>query len=131
MSHASWPSLGINSSASFSSTILQEEAKLRWDSDEELKRVSLDLLRLQKWGLIIGLIILNAVLIWVGWTYWQVYYLFIVLLSSNTMLQAFMILCIVLNFLFRKVLCTFWQPKEIIPVEPEKLVLLLHNETHQ
>ena len=45
--------------------------------------------------------------------------------------SGFMILCIVLNFLFRKVLCTFWQPKEIIPVEPEKLVLLLHNETHQ
>ncbi|KAK5989726.1 Chitin synthase 5-like protein [Cladobotryum mycophilum] len=130
---ASWPSLGLNSNASFTSSILQEEAKLRWDSDEELKKVSKSLLRLQKWSLICGLLMLNGGLIYIGWTYWQVYYLFIVLLSSNTMLQGAMIVCILLHFFVTRVLCFCWRPKEIIPDEPEKLVLLLpcYNETHQ
>jgi chitin synthase len=130
--HVSWPSQGNDSSASFTSSILQEEAKLRWDSDEELKRVSKDLLRLQKYGLIFGLLALNAVLIYVAWTYFEVYYLFIVLLSSNTMLQSFMILCIILHFLVTRILCFCFRPKEIIPDEPEKMVLLLpcYNETY-
>lgn len=130
--HVSWPSQGNDSSASFTSSILQEEAKLRWDSDEELKRVSKDLLRLQKYGLIFGLLALNAVLIYVAWTYFEVYYLFIVLLSSNTMLQSFMIVCIILHFLVTRVFCFCFRPKEIIPDEPEKMVLLLpcYNETY-
>lgn len=132
-SHAcSWQS-GVDSNASFSSSIQQEEAKLRWNSDEELKRVSKSLLRLQKWSLIAGLAILNGALIYVAWTYWQVYYLFIALLSSNTVLQAAMILGIVAHFLVTRVLCVCIRPKEIIPDEPEKMVLLLpcYNETHE
>jgi chitin synthase len=131
--HVSWPSQGIDSSASFSSSILQEEAKLRWDSDEELKRVSKSLLRLQKYGLIVGLVGLNAALIYVAWTYFEVYYLFIVLLSSNTMLQFCMIVCILLHYFITHILCFCWRRKEIIPDEPEKMVLLLpcYNETHE
>lgn len=132
-SHAcSWQS-GVDSNASFSSSLLQEEAKLRWNSDEELKRVSKSLLRLQKWSLITGLVILNAALIYVAWTYWQVYYLFIVLLSSNTVLQAAMILCIVAHFLVTRVFCFCIKRKEIVSDEPEKMVLLLpcYNETHE
>ena len=106
---------------------------MRWNSDEELKRVSKSLLRLQKWSLIAGLAILNGALIYVAWTYWQVYYLFIALLSSNTVLQAAMILGIVAHFLVTRVLCVCIRPKEIIPDEPEKMVLLLpcYNETHE
>jgi chitin synthase len=131
--HLSWPSQGQDSSASFTSSILQEEAKLRWDSDEELKRVSKDLLRLQKYGLIFGLVAINAVLIYVAWTYFEVYYLFIVLLSSNTILQSAMIACIMLHFLVTRVLCFCFRKKEVIPDEPEKMVLLLpcYNETHE
>lgn len=128
----SWQS-GVDSNASFSSSIQQEEAKLRWNSDEELKRVSKLLLRLQKWSLITGLVILNGGLIYVAWTYWQVYYLFIVLLSSNTVLQAAMILCIVAHFLVTQVFCFCVKRKEVIPNDPEKMVLLLpcYNETHE
>ncbi|POR37525.1 Chitin synthase 8 [Tolypocladium paradoxum] len=129
----SWPSQGTESNLSFTSSILQEEAKLRWDSEEELKRVSKSLLRLQKWSLIVGLLLLNGGLIYVALKYWQVYYVFIVLLSSNTVLQAAMIACIIGHFLITKVLCFFWQPKEVIPESPEKMVMLLpcYNETHE
>lgn len=112
---------------------MQEEAKLRWDSDEELKSVSKELLRIQKWSLIVGLLLINAALIYLGWTYYQVYYLFIVLLSSNTMLQSFMIVCIIGHFIFTRLLCFWRRRKEVIPDEPEKLVMLLpcYNETSE
>jgi chitin synthase len=126
-------SLGIDSAASFSSSILQEEAKLRWDSEEELKKVSKTLLRLQKWSLIIGLLLVNGVLIYVAWKYFQLYYLFIILLSSNTMLQTFMMAAIIANAIGRRIIPWYFNTKEIIPEEPEKLVLLLpcYNETHR
>jgi chitin synthase len=131
--HVSWPSQGHDSNASFTSSVLQEEAKLRWDSDEELKRVSKDLLRLQKYSLIFGLLAINAVLIYVAWTYFEVYYLFIVLLSSNTVLQSAMIVCVIAHFLVTRVLCFCFRAKEIVPDEPEKMVMLLpcYNETHE
>jgi chitin synthase len=118
--------------ASFSSSILQEEAKVRWDSETELRKVSKSLLRLQKWSLIIGLCSINGILIYVAWKYSQVYYVFIVLLSSNTMLQAVMILCILAYFLIIKVLCACRRKKEKVPESPEKLVMLLpcYNETY-
>lgn len=75
---------------------------------------------------------LNAALIYVALTYWQVYYLFIVLLSSNTMLQAVMIICIVAHFIVTRVLCgCCLKREEVIPDEPEQMVLLLpcYNET--
>ncbi|KOS21677.1 Chitin synthase 6 [Escovopsis weberi] len=130
---SSLQSLGADSNASFTSSILQEEAKLRWDSDEELKRVSKELLRIQKWSLIVGLLMLNAALIYIGWTYWQVYYLFIILLSSNTMLQGVMILCIILHFVYTRCRDFFFGRKEIVPDTPEKMVMLLpcYNETYQ
>lgn len=110
---------------------MQEEAKLRWDSDVELQRMSKTLLQMQKWGLICGLLIINGALIYAALTYWQVYYLFIVLLSSNTVLQAFMIFCIVGNCIWNKVLCGWRKKKGEIPEEPEKMVMLLpcYNET--
>ena len=56
VTHASWlTNNGNESNLSFTSSIMQEEAKLRWDSDEELKKMSKGMLRLQKWSLIIGL----------------------------------------------------------------------------
>ncbi|RFU76663.1 glycosyltransferase family 2 [Trichoderma arundinaceum] len=123
----------VDSAASFSSSILQEEAKLRWDSEEELKKVSKTLLRLQKWSLIIGLLLVNGALIYVAWKYFQMYYLFIILLSSNTMLQTFMMGAIIANAIGRRVIPCWLGKKEIIPEEPEKMVLLLpcYNETHQ
>lgn len=109
----------------------QEEAKLRWDADEELKRMSKTLLCMQKWSLITGLCIINAALIYSALTFWQVYYLFIILLSSNTVLQALMIVCIVGSFLWNKVFCACRKRKETMPEVPEKMVLLLpcYNET--
>lgn len=95
--------------------------------------MSKNLLRLQKWGLIIGLLLLNATLIYVAWTYWQVYYIFIVLLSSNTVLQAGMILAILVHYVCTHILCFCWRRKEIVPDQPEKMVLLLpcYNETQE
>lgn len=128
---ASWNSHGADSDISFSSAVRQEEAKLRWDADEELKRISKTLLCLQKWSLITGLCIINGVLIYAALHFWQVYYLFIVLLSSNTALQAFMIVCIVGTCLWKKLCCGCRKRKETAPEEPEKMVLLLpcYNET--
>lgn len=134
VTHASWlTNNGNESNSSFTSSIMQEEAKLRWDSDEELKKMSKGILRLQKWSLIIGLAAINGTLIYVGWKYYQVYYFFLVLLSSNTVLQTFMCLCIMLHWFCVNVLCFWWKPKENIPAEPEKMVLLLpcYNETYQ
>src|SRR5699024_10435945 len=113
VSHISWQDTG--SSASFTSSLLQEDAKAHWDSEFELRSVSRILLRLQKWGLIIGLVCLNATLIYVAWAFWQVYYLFILLLSANTVMQAFMICGIILHFLATRLLrcgCG-WPRKEV------------------
>ncbi|TFA98044.1 Chitin synthase 8 [Trichoderma ghanense] len=124
-------SLGIVSASSFSSSIQQEEASLRWDSDFELKKVSKSLLMLQKWGLILGLLCINGVLIFLALRFHQLYYLFIVLLSSNTMLQALMMVAIVGMAILRRCVPCYFGRKETIPEEPEKLVLLLpcYNET--
>lgn len=80
-----------------------------------------------------GLLLLNGGLIYVALEFWQVYYVFIVLLSSNTVLQAAMIACIIGHFLVTRVLCFYWRPKEVIPESPEKMVMLLpcYNETHE
>ncbi|KJZ76504.1 hypothetical protein HIM_04233 [Hirsutella minnesotensis 3608] len=131
VTQASWPSQGAESNISFTSSLQQEEAKLRWDSEEELKRVSKDLLRLQKYGLIAGLVLLNGALIFVSLRFWQVYYLSIVLLSTNTALQAFMIVCILVHFLLTKGVGLCWRRKEEKPENPEKMVMLLpcYNET--
>ncbi|KAF7561603.1 hypothetical protein G7046_g2549 [Stylonectria norvegica] len=133
ITHASWLSQGLDSNLSFTSSILQEEAKLRWDSDDELKKMSKNLLRLQKWSLICGLLMINGVLIYVAWTYWQVYYIFIVLLSSNTVLQSAMIFCIMLHYFITRMLCFWRKRKEVIPDEPEKMIMLLpcYNETYE
>ncbi|WAO96947.1 Chitin synthase [Fusarium falciforme] len=132
--NASWRIQGgTESNLSFTSSILQEEAKLRWDSDKELKKMSKSMLMLQKWSLILGLVMLNGALIYTGWKYYQVYYFFLVLLSSNTVLQSTMCICIILHWFCTRILCFFWRPNEIIPGEPEKLVMLLpcYNETYE
>lgn len=99
----------------------------------ELKKVSKSLLCLQKWSLLLGLVLVNAALIYVGWTYSQMHYLFLVLLSSNTVLQSAMIICIMGHYIFTRLLCCFLRRKEVVPETPEKMVLLLpcYNETHQ
>ncbi|KAK4540365.1 hypothetical protein LTR36_009322 [Oleoguttula mirabilis] len=128
------PSLrSANSSASFSSSILQEEAKLRWDSEKELKSVSKLLLQLQKWSLIAGIICINTALIYTALEIWQVYYLFIILLSANTMLQAFMIICIVTHYIVTHLYRLIWKPKANRPEQSEPMVMLLpcYNETLQ
>ncbi|KAK1249669.1 hypothetical protein MKX08_009672 [Trichoderma sp. CBMAI-0020] len=126
-------SLGIDSTASFTSSILQEEARLRWDSKVELEKVSKTLLTLQKWLLILVLLTVNGILIWISYTYFQLYYLFIILLSSNTTLQLFMMACILANWIGRRIMPCCFGKKEIIPAELEKMVLLLpcYNETHE
>ncbi|ROT38087.1 hypothetical protein SODALDRAFT_181299 [Sodiomyces alkalinus F11] len=129
--HASWLSRGNDSSASFQSSVQMEEAKPRWDSDSELKQVSKSLLRLQKWALLVGLCIINGVLIWVSVTYHEAWVLFIILLSSNTILQFLMILCIIAHFLVTRVFCFYFFRKEHKPEHPERMVMLLpcYNET--
>ncbi|KAG5988916.1 hypothetical protein E4U54_004497, partial [Claviceps lovelessii] len=89
--------------------VCQEEAKLRWDAEEELKRVSKELLRLQKWALIIGLLILNSTLITLSLLLPQAIYLFLVLLSCNTMLQAGMVVCITAHALWTGVILRGWR----------------------
>ena len=63
------------SQATFVSTISQEKEQLKWDADKELKRTSKMLLKMQKWSLSIGLLVINGVLIWVAVHYPQAYYL--------------------------------------------------------
>lgn len=133
ITHASWLSQGVDSNLSFTSSIMQEEAKLRWDSDEELKKMSKEVLRLQKWALISGLVMLNAALIYVGYRYSeQAHWFFLVLLSSNTMLQSLMCIGIILHWFVTHVLLFWLRPKENIPDQPEKMVMLLpcYNETY-
>lgn len=133
VTHASWLSQGVDSNLSFTSSIMQEEAKLRWDSDEELKKMSKEVLRLQKWALISGLAMLNAALIYVGYMYSeQAHWFFLVLLSSNTMLQSLMCIGILLHWFVTHVLLFWLRPKENIPDQPEKMVMLLpcYNETY-
>jgi chitin synthase len=95
--------------------------------------VSKSLLCFQKWSLILGLCSINGALIYVGWEYHQIYYIFIILLSSNTMLQATMIICIIGYFLFTRVICFCKRKEEKKPETPEKMVMLLpcYNETHK
>lgn len=125
-------SLATNSS--FSSTITQEEAKVRWDSDEQLKRVSKTMLRFQKWSLILSLVLINAGLIFAGWMYFhKAPILFLILLSCNTLLQGVMILCIAGYFLFIRAPRLIWEKKKNIPETPERMVWLLpcYNETSE
>ncbi|OPB39168.1 Fungal chitin synthase [Trichoderma guizhouense] len=121
----------FDSGLSFSSSITQEEAKLRWDSEEELQKVSKNLLRTQKWCLILGLVIINGGLIYAALKVHQLYYLFLVLLSSNTTLQAIMMVCIIISVILRRCLPCWFARKERTPPDPERLVLLLpcYNET--
>jgi chitin synthase len=87
----------------------------------------------QKWLLIALLFGINGTLIWVSYNYFQLYYLFIILLSSNTTLQLFMMALILANWIARRIMPWWFAKKEVIPEELEKMVLLLpcYNETHQ
>ncbi|KAF1999708.1 glycosyltransferase family 2 protein [Amniculicola lignicola CBS 123094] len=130
--HTSEDSTG--STSSFNSTIYQEEAKVRWDSEEQLKRVSKELLRSQKWTLIFILSMVNGALIYLGFEYSEeAPYVFLVLLSSNTMLQTIMIICIIARFIFVKGFRLVWKEKPNEPETPEKMVWLLpcYNETFE
>ncbi|KAG5917964.1 hypothetical protein E4U53_004139, partial [Claviceps sorghi] len=100
---------GTSLSPSAIARVFQEEAKLRWNAEEELRRVSKELLRLQKWALIIGLVILNSTLITLSLMLPQAVYLFLVLLSCNTMLQAGMVVCITAHALWTGVVLYAWR----------------------
>jgi chitin synthase len=93
--------------------------------------VSKELLRIQKWALITGLVILNTALIAISLVLPQANYLFLILLSCNTMLQAGMVVCIVCHVVWTKILCGWRRAKTGPPASPEKMVLLLpcYNET--
>ncbi|KAG4430512.1 hypothetical protein IFR05_013998 [Cadophora sp. M221] len=118
---------------SFRSSILQEEAKLPWNSEEQLHKVSRQMLKFQKYVLIFVLVAINAVLIWAAWTYSQYYYIFLVLLGSNTMLQGIMIVCLAFHWLWTHTLRLFWTPKENVPETPERICMLLpcYSETRE
>ncbi|KAL6804939.1 glycosyltransferase family 2 protein [Trichoderma sp. SZMC 28013] len=120
-----------NTDISFASSLSQEEAKLRWDSEEELKKVSKSLLKVQKYCLILGLLAVNGGLIYAAVKFHQLYYLFIILLSSNTILQFGMMTCIIVNAISRRCMPCWFARKERNPPDPERLVLLLpcYNET--
>ncbi|KIE02684.1 chitin synthase, partial [Metarhizium majus ARSEF 297] len=113
--------------------VRQEEAKLRWDAEEELKRVSKELLRLQKWALITGLVVLNSALITISLLLPQAVYLFLALLSCNTILQAGMVICIVANVIWTKIICGCRKKRSTAPATRERMVLLLpcYNETKE
>jgi hypothetical protein len=121
------------STRSFCFVNTQEEAKVRWDSDEELRKVSKSLLSLQKWCLIFVLSTTNGVLIYLGWAYSKLYWGFLILLSSNTLLQSVMIVGIMACFVFTRVKCFFSKQKENKPKTPETMVMLLpcYNESNE
>ncbi|QPH02639.1 hypothetical protein C2857_006853 [Epichloe festucae Fl1] len=141
-------STSTSTSSSAIARVYQEESKLRWNAEDELKRVSKELLRLQKWALIIGLVVLNSTLIAVSLALPQALYLFLVLLSCNTMLQAGMVICIAANVIWTNILCGGCRGRgrrSAVPVPvpgpgpgpatgpPEKMVMLLpcYNETRE
>jgi chitin synthase len=117
--------------ASFKSSILQEEAKMHWDTETELYKVSKTILRFQKWSLIIGVCAINGVLTWASWQYSKFYYIFLPLLGANTFLQAFMIVSLVGHYIFKSVKSWFRKEDDAIPDNPERIVMLLpcYNET--
>ncbi|KAG5913041.1 hypothetical protein E4U42_001543, partial [Claviceps africana] len=136
---------GTSPSLSAIAKVYQEEAKLRWNAEEELKRVSKELLRLQKWALIIGLVIINSTLITLSLMLPQAVYLFLVLLSCNTMLQAGMVICITAHALWTGVVLCAWRrlvararrgeqgTGGVLSSSREKMVMLLpcYNETRE
>ncbi|PHH62219.1 hypothetical protein CDD81_7346 [Ophiocordyceps australis] len=115
------------------SVMTQEEAQKPWDSETELNNACRILLRLQKYGLILGLVCMNSILIWAGIVYHEYWYIFLPLLSLNTVTQVFFALCIIVS-----VMVTFMQrklgmAKDDTPATPESLVMLLpcYNEDRQ
>jgi len=118
------------SQATFVSTICQEKEQLKWDADEELKKASKTLLKMQKWSLFVGLLVINVVIIWVAIQYPQAYYFTIVLLSANTAFQVLMIICICVVAFYTRVLSKLWRKKPARPENFESMVYLLpcYNE---
>jgi len=113
---------------------MQEEAKFRWDSDTELHKVSKDLLRMQKWFMVLGICTTNGVLIYAAWQYSDYYYVFLPLLCANTFLQAIMIVSLVLYGIYSGIVNCFRDPEaKCTPSELEKIVMVLpcYNETRE
>jgi chitin synthase len=118
------------SSSSYQSSIYQEELKKPWNPDQELHKVSRGLLRLQKYALLFLLVSINGVLIWAFHQYPTHWYIFLPLLSINTMSQVFFAISITIaatfTFLRRKLL----RIKDVAPEPLEKFIMLLpcYNE---
>jgi len=133
MSTSGFSYQSVASNASFISTISQEKAQLKWDSDKELKSASKTLLVMQKWGLLLGLVVINAVIIWASVAYHDSYYFTIVLLTANTAFQVLMIFCIVAVAFWNFIIGLFRKKKSNKPATPETMVYLLpcYNENLQ
>ncbi|KAK0610770.1 chitin synthase-domain-containing protein [Immersiella caudata] len=123
----------LGSNASFVSTIVQEKAQLKWDNEEELKKASKALLKMQKWSLFVGLIIINAILIWVAAQWPQAHYFTVVLLTCNTAFQVLMIFCICAVAFWKHGIMRLFKKKDNKPETPETMVYLLpcYNENLQ
>ena len=117
----------------------KEDVKPIYDPDEELKKISRQLLRVQKYALTISLISINTALIFMSWyvlhhfrvdfRWWiKLHWIWLPMLTVNTIIQVTMIFSICIHFLFRKAV-----PHKIRP-DPETLetmawVLPCYNET--
>ncbi|KAF1811684.1 hypothetical protein P152DRAFT_482717 [Eremomyces bilateralis CBS 781.70] len=79
----------------------------------------------------IGLLGVNGALIYIAWKYKQSHYIFLVLLAMNTFLQAVMIMCLIIHYIFTRLLCCCLRRKEKIPDRPERICMVIpcYNET--
>ncbi|KXJ84900.1 chitin synthase-domain-containing protein, partial [Microdochium bolleyi] len=119
-----------SSSGSFQSTISQEKVAKPYDSETELRRVARELLRLQKWLLLGGMLATNGVLIWAGLTYHEYYYIFLPFLCLNTFTQVFFAICITISAAYTSGKRWLLNIEDECPESPEKIVMLLpcYNE---
>lgn len=119
-----------SSLCSYQSSISQEEARKPWDPDVELHKVSRSLLRLQKYGLLLGLASTNGILIWAAVRYHKYYYIFLPFLCINTFAQVFFALGIMLSATYTAISRAVLGTKDEVPETPEKFVMILpcYNE---
>ena len=122
-----------SSTLSFQSSITQEEARPPYDSDVELRKTSKALLRLQKYGLLLGFFSVNAVGIWAIVLYHDHWYIFLPFLSANTFSQVFFAISIIIAVCYTSLARKLGWRKDTVPENPEKFVMVLpcYNEDRQ
>lgn len=114
----------------YRSSVTQEEAKRPYDPETELRRASRELLRLQKYGLLLGIVSMNGVLIWAAATHHDHWYIFLPLLSANTFAQVFFALGILFSVACSGLRRIVLGVRDGAPETPETVVMLLpcYNE---